>query len=344
MLARVRRHLKWIIVAVVLIALLFGVNSLRKGSGNGKDSDQTSVVKKRDIESALSLSGTIDADEKVTLQFQTSGKLAWVGIKEGEYVNKYQAIASLDQRALKKDLEKDLLDFMDSRWDFDQLKDDYEGKATTEQNVYITDEISRIVQQSQMGVDKTILDVELSQLSLELSTLITPIEGIVTAIDQPFAGVNITPAGARFQIVNPQTLFLKVIVDQQDITKLKEGMTAEIIFDAFPFQTYKGTVYFLSFIPAAGEESSYLVKLSVPQTISNRLRIGMAAEVNIITDQKDNILTVPFVAVSENNNRSYVNVKDKTGKTTERQVTVGIESDEYVEIRSGLKAGEIVVY
>ena len=88
-----------------------------------KKEDSVSV-KRGDLKQELTISGTVDAEEKVTLRFKTSGRLSWVGVKEGDYVKKYQAIASLDQRELKKTLQKELNDYMNERWDFDQSQED----------------------------------------------------------------------------------------------------------------------------------------------------------------------------------------------------------------------------
>ncbi len=331
-------------LAIVIIATWFLFSGLKGTNSQNKNEDQRYTVVSKNITSTLSLSGIVDAQEKTTLQFQTSGQLAWVGVKEGDSVAKWQALASLDQRELKQNLQKKLYDFMDSRWDHDQLKDDYQSQETDQWNIYLTDEITRIAQQSQFGLNKTIIDVELSQLAIDLSTLITPIAGIVTQIDQPLAGTNITPATARFEVVNPDTLFLKVVVDQQDIVKLKPGLKAEIIFDSFPGEIYTGEIYYLSFKPATGEESSYLVKISLPKKVLSRLRLGMAAEINLITGRKRKVLAVPFLAISQEGVRSYLMVLDKNNQPQKRQVTIGLESNEYVEIKQGLKQGEIIVY
>jgi len=344
MLSKIRRYLVWLALAIVIIAVWFLVSGLKGAANNDKSQDQRYVVEPKNIVSSLSLSGTVDAEEKVTLQFQTSGQLAWVGVKEGDTVQKWQALASLDQRELKQNLQKKLYDFMDSRWDYDQLKDDYQSQETSGWNIYLTDEITRIAQQSQFGLNKTIIDVELSQLTIDLSTLISPISGIVTQVDQPLAGTNITPATARFEVTNPETLYLKVVVDQQDVVKLKPGLQAKILFDSFPGTVFPGEVYYLSFKPAPGEESSYLVKISLPSKAIGQLRLGMAAEVNLITGQKSGVLAVPFLAISQEGARSYVMVLDKNSRPQKRPVQTGLESDEYVEIKQGLKKGEIIVY
>lgn len=344
-LKKFRKKLIWFVVILVIVSLIIGSyvqNKSKVYSANGKEA-QTYVVKPASLKSELSLSGNVAAEEQVVLQFQSSGKLVWVGVQEGDRVKKWQALASLDQRALQKTLEKELYDFMDARWDHDQLKDDNKSQSTDAWNIYLTNELTRIAQQSQFGLNKAIIDVEIAQLSIELATLVSPIEGVVTKVDQPYAGVNITPATARFEIVNPNTLYLKTTVDQQDVVKLRRNQRAMIVFDSYPAKTYFGSIYYQSFTPDVGEENSYLVKISVPKHLSNKLRLGMGAEITITTAKKTNVLVVPFIAVDEDTKSSFVYVL-KNNKKSKRKVVTGIESNDMVEIKSGLKKGEVVIY
>src|SRR3990167_2084606 len=56
---------------------------------------ETYTVKRQALKETATFSGEVDADEKVKLKFQTAGRLAWVGVKEGDIVKPYQGIASL---------------------------------------------------------------------------------------------------------------------------------------------------------------------------------------------------------------------------------------------------------
>src|SRR3989339_1927198 len=80
----------------------------------------TYTVKRQDLTETLSLSGEIDAKEKADIKFQTSGLLAWVGVKTGDTVKKYQAIATLDKRDLQNTFNKYMNSFLKERWDFEQ--------------------------------------------------------------------------------------------------------------------------------------------------------------------------------------------------------------------------------
>jgi len=345
MFKKIKTHFKLIGIAATLILALVIFSVIKGQSAKGVPKDKQSfTVKKTTVRSTLDLSGKVEAEEKATLQFQTSGRLSWIGVKEGDRVSKWQTLATLDQRELRKALDKKLKDFLLTREDFDQTKDDNRGQETSDKNTYLTDEISRIVRASQYGLDKAVLDVELANLTLEVSALFSPIEGIVTHIDQKIANTNITPATARIEVVNPDTLYLEATVDQQDVVKLTPSLRAEIIFDAYPNQSYWGELYYISFAPSSTEEGSYEIKFSLPQSVLAKLRLGMAAEISLVTTEVEDVLAVPFLAITEENGKSVVSVLGPQGELKKRSVTVGIESDELVEIKKGLALNEVVVY
>src|SRR3989304_237823 len=104
-----RKFLKKRWYLILILVLIAGFIFYKKNTASAaKNKVDSYKIKRENLREVLTLSGEINAEEKVSLKFQTSGRLAWVGVKEGDYVKKYQGIASLDQRDVKKTLEKKL--------------------------------------------------------------------------------------------------------------------------------------------------------------------------------------------------------------------------------------------
>lgn len=338
-----------LVISTLLVLGFFIYNSANAAGGsgktNGKDSkgQQSAKVEKGNLEEKLTISGVIDAKEKVVLRFQTSGRLSWVGVKEGDYVKKSQAIASLDQRDVRKRLEKELNDYKASRNDFDQSKDTYKDQ------IY-SDAIKRIVEKSQATLNNSVLDVELQSLAIEYSHLVTPIEGIVTRVGSPFSGVNITPSQAEFEIINPHSIFFDASADQTEVGNLKEGMSGELVLDAYPDITFAGHIETISFVPKSGETGT-VYGLRFVFTDENNdfsFKLGMAGDLSLAIRNKPDALYVPEGFVKEEKDQkdpaktySYVQVK-KNGKFEKKRVITGIETDTQIEILSGVGAGETV--
>ena len=73
---------------------------------------------------------------------------------------------------------------------------------------------------------------------------------------------------------------------------------------------------------------------------------GAEVSLKVVAEQHDNVLTVPIAAVRQNGSgKDVVRVLDlaHNGTVTEVEVTTGLSEDSYIEIRTGLKGGEVVV-
>ena len=318
---------------LLLLLIIGGVIYLSVSSANAKKKKKNQyTIKKEDLSEVLSLSGKIDAEEKVTLRFQTSGRLAWVGVKQGDYVKKYQGIASLDQRSLKKELEKSLRDYSKERWDFD------EDRSVTYKDKPLTESVRRILEKNQFDLEKAVLDVELDAITLEYSYLYTPIEGVVTRIGSPYAGVNITATQAEFEIVNPNTIYLSVTADQTEIVELKKDMEGQIIFDSFPDDEIIGKVAWFGYSPKEGE-SGTVYEVRVKFETNKPFRLGMTGDINFTTKQRKNIIAIPTTYIKKDKKGNYVMVEEQN-ILKKRYIETNGEIDSKTEVESGLSVGE----
>jgi len=343
-----RRRYPLLILILVIIALGFLVynrinnKNLEKETVFNPQKDKIVNIKRQDIKREITLSGTIKADEHVHLQFQTSGLVSWVGVKQGDTVKKYQAIASLDKRQLKKTLERYLNSYMSNRWDFEQTQDDYKD---TRDNKLITDEIQRIIDKTQFSLNNAVIDVELQDLAMRLATVTSPIDGVVLKAFPAYAGTNVIGYQADYEIVNPNTVYISAKVDEEDVVGLYLGQQAQIILDNFPDEPLESYITYISFDPVAGESSTtYEVRLAINRDNSNlTFRLGMNADVKIVTDFVANTLSLPYEAINEADDQQYVLVKSAKNSLERKNVVTGIESVDDIEIVSGLNENDQVV-
>lgn len=294
---------------------------------------ELSSVGRETISQTVIASGKIRSQTQVDLKFQTSGLLTWVGVKEGDRVKKWQALASLDKRELEKNLKKTLLDFSKERADFD------EDIKTTYRDKVLTDTISRILAKNQSDLDKAVLDVEIDDIALKLATLTTPIDGIVTRIDIPVAGVNITPATAVFTVADPEHLLFEAEADETDIGHLKTGQPAVLILDAFPDESIPVSVSRIDFNSTTDSSGATIYQVEFALPASNRFRLGLNGEVTITTATAENTLTVPVTSVDAQGKIRVV----KAGRIVTVPVTTGVVSDDKIEITSGLNESDQIV-
>lgn len=331
-------------MAIFVIALAILPQRIQKIIAGPQAQYETTKVKKENIVQSVSASGEVESQEQVTLQFQTSGKLAWVGVKEGDRVNQWQTIASLDKRELEKDLEKELNDYLNERWDFEQEHEDYETSGKTKEQWLVSDAIKRILEKAQFDLNNAVIDVEIADLAIKLATIITPIDGIVTNIDSPVAGVNITPATARFTIANPGNMKFVANIDESDIGKVTMGQKVLVSLDAYPDEIFEGEVTKIAFaaITTKGGGTAFPVDITLPENIDQRFKVGMNGDAELIIAEKSEVLTVPPEAISTKKGETYLQVIEGR-EVKEIKVEKGLESDTQVEIISGVSEGQVVI-
>jgi membrane fusion protein, multidrug efflux system len=334
---------RWYIILIVLVVAGLIIYKNISDAKAQAIKTKTYTVKRQDLKEELSLSGQIDADEHAVLRFQTSGRLSWVGVKEGDYVKKYQGLASLDQRDVKNRLQKYLNTYSKTRYDFDQSQEDNQIKNIGGLSEDARREALRVFDKAQFDLNNSVLDVELQNLSIEYSYLYTPIEGLVTRVDAPFSGLNITPTSAEFEIINPKTIYFSATADQSDVVKISESMNGTVILDAYPDKELIGTVRSISFIPKAGETGTvYEIKIFMNTNNDKyQYKYGMTGDINFAVNEKHNVLSVPSTYIKIDEDKKYV-MKKINGKMEKIYVKTGMDIGDNTIITSGLKEGDMV--
>lgn len=176
-------------------------------------------------------------------------------------------------------------------------------------------------------------------------------------VTAPFAGTIASFDAKRFDDVGTGTILGTLITNQKiatlslnevDAAKIKVGNKVTLSFDAIDELTLTGLV---SEIDALGAVSqgvvSYTIKI-VFDAQDDRVKPGMTVNASIITDVRQDVLSVPSSAVKIQNGDAYVEVKNSGASTSEVStmrvpVVVGITDDVLTEIISGLAEGDEVV-
>ncbi len=331
---------RWILVTlflgVVAVAAFFyqRQQAITKGTA-------TYVVKETYIQDMLSLSGEVNAQDMATLRFQTSGRLAWVGVKEGDYVKKGQAIASLDVRDVNAKLTQYLNTYAVTRDEYDQSVDDNLRDMNEGATQLVRDQAKRLLEEAQYDLNNSVLAVQIHQLAIEYATLYSPIEGIVVDVSSPLSGVNVTPSQAEFIIIDPNTLYFSATADQTDVVNLSEGMVGELILDSYPDSTFTGEIQSISFTPDSSETGTvYRVKVLIAP-FSAGVRMNMTGDINFGIGPRRPVLQVPTTAIISEQGNDYV-MLDMNGNKVKTVVETGDVDGEMIEIISGLKKGDLV--
>lgn len=165
-------------------------------------------------------------------------------------------------------------------------------------------------------------------------------------------GDEVKAGQALAGIVGSSGMIITVPVDEVDIARVKVGQKANITVDAFPGQTFTGTV---SEVAGQGTVQNNVANFNVTLTIAQgeQLKSGMTANVEILVDRKDGVLLLPIEAVHERQGKKFVimaggsNSDSKQNGNRMRQpdlrpVETGLYNESVIEIKSGITAGDKV--
>ena len=329
-----KKKLYLILIGVIIVALI-GWKLL-------KHNDHEYVeftVEKNDITQTIELSGEVDAALREDLHFLAGGLVTYFPWSEGDEITKFSTIASLDSRILKKTLKKYLNLYSIQRNTFDQTADDNNNSIPTGE---LGDELNRLLATSQNKLDNSVLDVELQDIALRLSRLYAPFTGILVSSPITTPNVNVS-ALDNFTLVDPSTLYFLADLDESDLSVIQSGLPVQLELDAFPGHMITTTVDNISYsskITSTG--TTYEVTIFIPENELSKLRLGLNGTASIILSSKNNILTLPIEAITEEVDRTYVLVMDGN-KVVEKNIEIGISDNSQVEIVGGLALGDEVM-
>jgi len=181
-----------------------------------------------------------------------------------------------------------------------------------------------------------------AQSVMDATKLIAPISGTVTSLD-----MNIGEQAGTTSVITISQLSQPYIVDayfdEADWNNAKVGNKVSVTFDPLPDQTFSGTVTTVYPGLVTSLNSALVhVLVQLDKSISQNLPAGTGASISVVGGEANGVVLIPVNAIHKTQNGYAVTVI-QNGQKVERDVQIGIQNETYVEIKSGLDAGETVV-
>jgi len=184
------------------------------------------------------------------------------------------------------------------------------------------------------GVKRTVVT---GKLSGELS-IGAPLSGIITR-QEISSGEVVQPDTPMFTITDLSTVLVRADLPETHLSRVKLGNGVQIKVAGYPEENFAGNI---SFISERVNPETHMVAMSV--RLGNRkrqLKKNMSAEIDL-EPQLAKVVLCPKRALFDRKGQTHVLVKNSRGTFDERSVIVGAETEDLVEICSGLKSGESV--
>ena len=187
-------------------------------------------------------------------------------------------------------------------------------------------------------------DVSSQEAELAKTVIFSPIAGVVTKLEAE-RGEIVSASEAVISVISDKNLQVEADVSEVNIGKVAVGNEVEMTFDAFAGETHKGKVFYID----PGETiidgvPTYKVSVAFSDPVTVKIKSGLTANLNIITQKKEDVVKIPLYAVEREDGGAFVTIRDVEGVEKRREVTLGLSgSDGSIEIVSGLVEGEEIV-
>ena len=353
----------WIAVVVIVIVAV----AAWAMSGGKKEEDinfKEEKVALKTLQNSVTATGTIEAVTSVTVGTQVSGIVNKLYVDYNSQVKKGQVIAELDKTNLLSELNTAKANLASAQSNLNYQAANMERyKTLYKKGLFSADEYENALltyRQAKEQVASSKENVQRAQTNLGYATITSPIDGTVISKSveegQTVAASFNTPE--LFTIAKDLTNMQVVAnVDEADIGNVKEGDRVTFTVDAYPDDTFEGTVKQVRLeATTTNNVVTYEVVISAPNA-DLKLKPGLTANVTIYTQERSGVLAVANKALRFTPTKETVGkdmkIVDCKGKNkvwtlngntlTAHPVTIGQSDGINTEITKGLKLGDKIV-
>jgi Cu(I)/Ag(I) efflux system membrane fusion protein len=154
-------------------------------------------------------------------------------------------------------------------------------------------------------------------------------------------GARIMPGMDLYRLADLSRVWIDAEVFEKDLSLVKNGQHAMVSFEAYPGETFHGTVTY-TYPTVSTSTRTGRIRLELPNP-GLRLKPGMYAKVQLQSPAPQETLLVPRTAVLETGERSMVFHRMGGGELHPVEIVTGLKSGDEVQVLSGLEEGDVVV-
>ncbi len=339
-----KKKLFIILGVVLLIVIIIVLNLTTKEQGVAVE---TEIAVLGSITSKVSGDGQLKAEAQVNIQAQTMGIVEKLFVQEGDAVSKGQILCMLDQKSSRANLDLVRATYEQVEKSFARTETLYAGCLISEQDyetaqsVYI--QAKARYEQAQDSYDKTMIT--------------SPIKGKVTQLNieegEAVMIGTMNNLGTILMVIADLSQMKGIIdIDETEVPSVRQGAQSIVRVEAFPESTFIGKVTKVGYMPKQNmataltdQTTDFEVEIALDQTAPS-LRPGMTINAEIITSEKDSILTIPIQSAGR---RKFKGEETQTVFVVEKGIAklkpikTGISNESDMEILEGVNVGETII-
>lgn len=334
-------------------------------------------VQKSNLINSTTLSGKISSETDVNVVPKISGKIESVNVSVGDMVQAGQVLFSLETTDLNNDYQLALARYETSKEQWNNARSSLERTqkmardkiADAQKNLDNTralyaagaasksqlDQMELALKEitSQYNTQIEALNVQASDATLKLAevqmekardyldhaVVTAPVDGMVAKVDAQ-VGNQASPAQTAVSLTNIATVYTTLEVAENLVNRLSAGQEVKVKVPSASEEEFVGVIEHIS--PKSNIKTGlYPVKI-VLNNPNGLIKPGMFAKVELVTDEKTDVMSVKSEAVILKNEKTIVYVV-QDDKAVAKEVVTGMDTGVDIEITEGLTEGDRVI-
>ncbi len=297
-------------------------------SGSAEYGVDVQVVRQQAFRETVFATGSLRANESVTLKAERAGIVKEVRFQEGAPVKAGDVMLLIDDSELQAQLAGAEARLALAR-----------AVEVRDRSLFATKMLSAAeYEQSSANLRVVEAELKLIKAQLEKTRVVAPFDGIA-GLRQVSPGAYLTPGSSIASLQDVASLKLDFTLSERYLPVLRAGQKLTFTV-AGQADTFTGTLTAIE--PAVSVETRSLqLRASVPNQ-DRKLLPGAFAEVRIVLDENPSAILIPAIALVPGLNQQTVYLH-RNGVAEEKKVQIGLRTSDSVQILSGLTVGDELI-
>jgi HlyD family secretion protein len=355
---KAKKRIVWSSIIVLLLVVIVAV--ILSSSKKGNSPLNTVKVERKDIIDKALAVGSIEPLNEIAVKSKISGVVGQLFVGVGDFIDKGDPVLEVKPDPTPMELAEAKRNVEMTNIELNTLGRELKRNEELKEKGLISDYDFEVLRQQydeaelRHKIAKERLDliekgkIRIAETSIE-TIIKSPITGFILEksvnVGDPVVPLTSYQAGTELlKMANMENLIFKGTVDEIDVGKIEEGMTAELQVGALPGKEVKGHVSLIS-LKARKEENTtvFPVEIIIDERGDAVLRAGFSANANIIIAKKDSVLSIPERVVTFRNDSAFVRIPVGEKEPQEVFIKTGLSDAIDIEVLTGLEEGQEVL-
>ena len=320
-----------VLILLVVVLQACGEKAQENNRPKTEYTDTISVeaenVQLRELNLSQTFSGTLEGEEQANIVSKIPERIVGIKGRVDQYVQAGTVLFELDKGGASSQFYQSQAVFLNAQKDFDRMKSLFNEGAVSRQ----------ALDQAQTGYDVAKANFEAAKSTVEITS---PLSGVVTAINVNIGDIA-NPAIVMATVANISRMKAKFNVGESDVPSFYIGQPAQIFSEMKPDVLQEGKIFQLS-KSANIQSRTFEMQAMFSNTKDRWFKPGMFCRVNVNMKTKKDALVIPLAAVVKLNNSDGVYLIND-GKSYYKSITTGLTDGKFIEVITGLNAGDKIV-